>query len=156
RVGGWRVWRLPAYGGSPRELPIAGQRAQYPAVAKAGNHLVFADSSSVSAIWRVTLASGSVADDRPLIRSTVNEYSAMYSPDGRKIADISEESGSDEIWLCDADGGNRVRVTNFNGPPMSRLRWSPDSKTILFDVRGDLGQDLYAVAAVPGAKPKRL
>jgi Tol biopolymer transport system component len=157
RVGGWRVWRVPAYGGSPRELPIAGQRAQYPAVSAAGNHMAFTDSPSVSAIWRATLGSSETAtEDRPLIRTSGNESSAMYSPDGTKIADISDQTGADEIWVSDAEGGNRVRVTNFNGPPMNRLRWSPDGKAILFDERGDRGQDLYSVPAVAGAKPTRL
>jgi Tol biopolymer transport system component len=157
RVGGWRLWRLPAYGGSPRDLPIAGQRAQYPAVAPAGNHMAFTDSPSVSAIWRATLGSSETStEERPLIRSSGNESSPMYSPDGQKIANISDQTGTDEIWVSDADGANRVRVTNFNGPPMIRLRWSPDGKTILFDARGDHGQDLYSVPAVAGAKPKRL
>jgi Tol biopolymer transport system component len=80
----------------------------------------------------------------------------MYSPDGKKIANISDQTGQDEIWMSDADGGNRVRVTNLNGPPMTRLRWSPDSKTILFDARGDRGPDLYTVPAAAGGKPNRL
>jgi Tol biopolymer transport system component len=102
RGSGWTVWRLPAYGGSPRELSIAGSRAQYPAVAPAGNHLAFADSPSVSAIWRATLDSvDSPSDDRPLLRSSGNEFSAMYSPDGKMIADISEQTGSGDGW-CEA------------------------------------------------------
>src|SRR5687768_9055264 len=30
RAGGHRLWRLPAVGGSPREIAIAGKQAQYP------------------------------------------------------------------------------------------------------------------------------
>src|SRR5260370_25781504 len=30
RVGGWRLWRVPAYGGSPHELLISGRPAYYP------------------------------------------------------------------------------------------------------------------------------
>ncbi len=160
RVGGWRLWRLPAYGGSPRELPIAGRQAKDPVVARAGYHLAYADSPSVSAIWRATLGPGSdgaTADERPLIRSSAREISPAYSPDGKKIADISEQTGTDEIWVCDADGGNRVQVTHLNGPSIGRLRWSPDGKTMLYDSRGDRGFDLYSVAAVAHApKPTRL
>ncbi len=153
RVGGWRVWRLPVYGGSPRELTIAGHQAQYPAVG-ARNHLAFADSPNQSAIWRATLDNlEDPSEDRPLLRSNAGEYSPMYSPDGKKIADFSDQTGAPEVWVSDADGGNRVRITTMNGPPMGRLRWSADSKSILFDARGIHGPDLYKVAATAGAKP---
>lgn len=159
RIGGWRLWRLPAYGGSPRELLIAGKQAKDPAVSRGGYHLAYADSPSVSAIWRATLGSGpdAATDERPLIRSSSRESSPAYSPDGKKIADISDQTGTDEIWMCDADGGNRVQVTHLNGPSIGRLRWSPDGKTILYDSRGERSLDLYTVAAVANApKPARL
>ena len=156
RVGGWRLWRLPAFGGSPRELTIAGRQAQFPAVSTAGYHVAYADSPSVSAIWRANLDSANSADERPLIRSSGRESSPMYSPDGKKIADISDQTGTDEIWVSDADGANRFQVTNFKGASIGRLRWSPDSRTILFDARGDHGQDLYTVPATEGGKSTRV
>ncbi|HEY2012621.1 MAG TPA: hypothetical protein VGH38_03920, partial [Bryobacteraceae bacterium] len=161
RVGGWRLWRMPAYGGSPRELPLAGRQAQYPAVAPAGYHLAYTDTPTVSAIWRATVSSGAEAasapaEERPLIRSTSRESSPAFSPDGKKIADISDQTGTDEIWISGPDGGDRVQVTHLNGPSIGRLRWSPDSKGIIFDARGERGSDLYSVAAEAGAKPVRL
>ena len=161
RMGTWRLWRLAAFGGSPRDLPLAGKQARDPAIAPAGHHLIYADSPSVSAIWRGPVAAGGSSADaptgeRPLIRSTGREASPAYSPDGQKIVDISSQTGTDEIWISDADGGNRVQVTHLNGPSIGRLRWSPDSRTILFDARGDRGQDLYTVAAAPGARHARV
>jgi Tol biopolymer transport system component len=163
RVGGWQIWRVPAFGGSPKEYTIGGKQAYYPTVGR--NRLAFTDSPTVSAIWRVALGSAAgsaggaadgTADARPVIRSSGRESSPVYSPDGKRIANISDQTGADEVFVCDADGGNRVRVTRLNGPNIGRLRWSPDGKLLVFDAGSDRGQEVYTVAPVAGAKPNRV
>ncbi|HTX39265.1 MAG TPA: hypothetical protein VME43_29775 [Bryobacteraceae bacterium] len=156
RAGGWRIWRVAAFGGSPREIAIAGRQAQYPAVAAAGNRLVYADTPSSSAIWQADLEDQEAPEERPLIRSAGNESSPAYSADGKRIADVSDQTGADEIYVYDADGGNRIQVTKLGGPHVGRLRWSPGGDTLLFDASGDRGSDLYTVAAEPGAKAVRV
>ncbi len=156
RAGGWRLWRVAAFGGSPREIAIAGRQAQYPVVAPAGNRLAFADTPSSSAIWQAELEDQGAAQERPVIRSAGNETSPAYSPDGKRIADVSDQTGADEIYVYDQDGGKRVQVTKLNGLHVGRLRWSPSGGTLLFDASGDRGSDLYTVAAAPGSKPVRV
>jgi Tol biopolymer transport system component len=154
RVGGWRLWRVPAYGGSPRDLVISGQQAYYPAIGR--NRLAYTDSPTVSAIWRATLATGDAVEERPLLRSTGREVNPMWSPDGARIADVSDQSGSDEIFVSDADGRNRVQITQLKGPRVGRLRWSADGKTLIFDVSSDHGQEVFTVTAAPGNKTARV
>ena len=152
RLRRWKLWRLPAYGGSPRDLLVAGREVQNPAIAPQGRRLAFTDSISVAAIWRADLrAPATVPEERAVIRSQATETRPVYSPDGKKIANVSEQTGFDEIWICDADGGNRAQVTNLKGPGIGRLRWSPDAKLLLFDADGDL----YTIPAAAGAKPSR-
>ena len=155
RARGWRLWRLPVFGGSPHELNIAGGRARYPAVAAAGNRLVYSDSTEVSAIWRAALDSKPsdakssetpTSEDRPLIRSVGREWWPMYSPDGKRIADFSTQDGNDQIWVSDSEGGNRVQLTHIPLARMGRLRWSPDSKSLLFDAATGGEPNLYAIA----------
>ena len=155
RAGGMRVWRLAAYGGSPREVVIAGRQARYPVVAPAGNHLIYSDSPSVSSIWQATLGAGSSGEERPAVRSAGREFSPAWSPDGKKIANISDQTGSDELWVCDANGDNRVQITHLGGPRVRRPQWSPDGKTILITVNGERGNDLYTVAA-QGGRPNQI
>jgi Tol biopolymer transport system component len=154
RVGGWRLWRVPAYGGSPRDLVISGKQAYYPAIGR--NRLAYTDSPTVSAIWRATLSTADSVEERPLIRSAGREVNAMWSPDGTKIAGVSDQTGSDEIFVSDAAGRNRVQVTQLKGPRVGRLRWSPDGRTIIFDASSDHGQEVFTVSTAPGSKPERV
>jgi dipeptidyl aminopeptidase/acylaminoacyl peptidase len=91
-----------------------------------------------------------------VIRSTGRETSAVYSPDGKRIADVSDQTGSDEIFVCDADGGARVQVTSLAGASIGRLRWSPDGKLLIFDASSDDVREVYTVPPAAGGQPKRV
>jgi len=146
RVGGWRLWRVPAYGGSPRDLPIAGNQAYYPAIGR--NRLVYSDSPTASAIWLATLGAGDTVEERPLLRSTGREVNPVWSPDGTRIANVGDPTGSDEIYVSDAAGRNRVQITQLKNQRVGCLRWSPDGKTLLFDASSDHGREVFTVHAI--------
>jgi Tol biopolymer transport system component len=154
RARGWHLWRIPAGGGSPHDIAIAGESAYYPAVAR--NRLAYSDSPTASAIWRASLGGDGMGAERLLIRSSGREGEPSYSPDGLKIATVSEEAGSQEIFLQDADGKNRVQITHMNRPWINHVRWSADSKQLIFETRGDQGPDVYVIGAVRGAQPARV
>jgi Tol biopolymer transport system component len=155
RAGGWHLWRVQAFGGSPKEYTLGGKQAYYPAVGR--NRLAYTDSPTVSAIWRVAVgATEATGDARPVIRSSGREMSPTYSPDGKRIANVSDQTGNAEVFVCDADGGNRVKITNLNGPGIGRVRWSPDGKLLVFDAGSDRGNEVYTVASVAGAKVNRV
>ena len=162
RGRGWQLWRVPADGGSPRQIVVAAREAQFPAVPRGDAHLAYEENPSVAAIWRAPLGKeGSTEENASLlIRSNGSETAPAYSPDGGRIADVSDQSGADEIWVSDAAGANRVRITNFRGPRLGQPRWSPDGGLLVFEVfeiapgRG-VGPVIYK-AAVNGGKTARL
>jgi Tol biopolymer transport system component len=155
RVGPANLWRVQSYGGSPREFLLAGKGPRYVAIAPNGGDLVYTVSPTVSSIWRASLG-GAAASEHAVIRTNGRETCPRYSPDGKKIADVSDQTGSDEIWFCDLDGSNRVQATHFNGPNLARVRWSRDSKFLIFDVQSDHGTDLYTMPADPNGKVARV
>jgi Tol biopolymer transport system component len=158
RLGGKnRLYRIPVEGGGPEWLAATGSEAQYPAFSRDGSRLAWRQNTSDEDIFRLALKSGS--ENAPpvasLIVSTALEASPRYSPDGKRIAFVSNRSGSDEIWVCGSDGENPIRLTSFRGPLAGSPSWSPDGKQIVFDCRPEGNADIYVVSA-EGGQPRRL
>ena len=150
RGPGWRLWRLPAYGGSPREVVLAGNHATYPAVAPKGYRLAYTEIPAVSAIWMAPLGSDGEVQERQAIRSAARESAAVFSPDGTKIATVSEQSGTPEIWVGSVNGGDRTQITRLDAMRILFPHWSPDGKTILFETLGQSGSQIYTVPSAGG------
>ncbi|MEE4196564.1 MAG: S41 family peptidase [Bacteroidales bacterium] len=58
---------------------------------------------------------------------------AVWSPDGKKIAYLSDQSGEYEIYIVDPEGKTEaVKLTSHPDGYRHTLKWSPDSKKIAF------------------------
>ncbi|MBI3005083.1 MAG: PD40 domain-containing protein [Ignavibacteriales bacterium] len=67
---------------------------------------------------------------RPFLQSEGTENSPRFSPDGRWIAYISNESGEEAVYVKPfPTGDGKWRISNGRG---SVPRWSPDGKRIYF------------------------
>jgi Tol biopolymer transport system component/DNA-binding winged helix-turn-helix (wHTH) protein len=152
-----RLFRVPVEGGAAEWLAATGSEAHYPAFSRDGSRLAWRQNTSDEDIFRLALKSGSenVPPLSSLIISTALEISPRYSPDGKRIAFVSNRSGSDEIWVCDGDGDNPIRLSSFHGPLAGSPSWSPDGKRIVFDCRPEGNADIYVVSA-EGGQPRRL
>lgn len=75
--------------------------------------------------------------DRVALTGPGNQYPS-WTPDGR-IVFVSNRSGSPQIWIMDADGGNAARVGDFAsaaGDELGRVQMADDG-TIAFKRSGD-------------------
>ena len=71
-------------------------------------------------------------------------YGLSASPDGRRVAFHLASPRGYEIWTCDADGGNRVRVAAHPDHLYFGTSWSPDGNWILYQdchFKSDPGHD---------------
>jgi Tol biopolymer transport system component len=155
----WRgLWRLDALkGGTPTRLAYVGQDGQSPVIAVTADgreRLVYIRSVADTNVWRLTTPEpGAPAPAPPVkaVASTRTDFTPGLSPDGRRLAFVSDRSGSAQLWVADADGAGEVQLTSlsFVGYP-GHPRWSPDGRLIAFhaDVRGR--PDVVVVPAAGG------
>lgn len=88
---------------------------------------IMSDSRRVN-LWTVSLDGNK---HMPFMSSKDSYYSALFSPDGSKMAYLSGKEGKVQIYLRDMESGNTARVTDVAMRPNS-LSFSPDGKQLAF------------------------
>ncbi|NBB76735.1 MAG: S9 family peptidase, partial [Bacteroidetes bacterium] len=78
---------------------------------------------------------------RPLTSGTDSYDSQAWSPDGSRLAYVSSEEGSSQIFVRWMETGESASITHLTHSPGS-VSWSPDGTQILFTMR------------LPAEKPK--
>ncbi len=156
-----QFWRVTAMGQArPRQVPISGQNANYPAIAPRGNRMAFQSGFIDVNIWSFPVTGlGKAGDAAQLIASTRTDVVRQnaFSPDGRRIAFESNRSGPMAVWLADVDGSKPNCVFGCAGSGFmgGSPAWSPDGKWIAFDSRKDGNPEVYVISAEGGA-PRRM
>src|SRR5579864_1210131 len=84
-------------------------------------------------LWVVPLAGG---ESRQITSGVAGEDRPRWSPDGKRIAYISSQDGSSQVWTVDFDDatgaltGEPRRITSISTEADGEL-WSPDGQNIL-------------------------
>lgn len=99
-------------------------------------------------IYRSEMSStGADFKSTEFLKSTFLEHFPEYSPDGKRIAFVSNRTGSQQIWLADANGLNQRQLTSLPTTVEATWpRWAPDGTRIAFQG----GSDTYVIHADGG------
>lgn len=168
RQNSTRLWRIPALPANrrgvfktPKPLEAAGDDARYPSISRNGR-LAYQHYTRNWDILRAEIAIDETGPNRlgpptPLIASTRLDTGPAWSPDGKKIAFVSDRSGSFELWICGADGSDPVRLTEFDGPGVMPAHWSADNERLIFSaITGPNGSPEGYFINAKGGTPKRI
>jgi len=148
------LWRIPASGGGvPSRIEGAGTSVFSPAVALKSQRFAYVNVFVQVNLWKVSLREAKhVAQSPQLLFATKGETALSYfSPDGRKLAFESTQSGYREIWTVNSDGSDPSQLTFLNGES-GTPRWSRDGRFVAFDYRPAYHSEIYVVE-VPGGAP---
>jgi Tol biopolymer transport system component len=158
---GIRLWRIPSNNRSPgrghRLLGVDANSSQ-PSISRppAGVPVRLAYVSGVLDIGLrlVNLGeakNGVFSEVRPVADSSRAEQPRRFSPDGARVAFSSDRDGEPGIWAADRDGSNLQKILAGDGT----MSWSPDGRSIVFDLPVEGNTDLY-VKSLDGGQPRRL
>jgi dipeptidyl aminopeptidase/acylaminoacyl peptidase len=113
-----------------------------PVFSPSGKHIAFESDDD---IWIVDLTSG---ETRPLTMTVFGARNSQptWSPDGTRLAFISNRGGNTDLWVTAAAGdrGGTVQLTN-DAATESDPQWSPDGKSIALATKRP-GEDFMATA----------
>ncbi len=143
------LWQVAASGGALEWLG-AGRYGSQPSLARQGRRLAYVQTSYDVNIWHVPLTGD--AEATLLVASTQIDGDPRISPDGTRIAFISDRSGRCGLWISKRDGAQPVQLTTFAEDCMQMAfpRWSPDGRYLAFVAYGEGQGDIYVVSTAGG------
>ena len=82
------------------------------------------------------------SNHRALTTGTQRHTSPRWSPDGLKIAYLSNSSGKNQVEILWLDNGQSTQITNVQDAPYN-ITWSPDGKWLAFNMRKKKEQESF-------------
>jgi len=105
-------------------------------VSRDGNTILF---ELLGDLYTVPMTGG---DAVAITRGMSFDSQPVYSPDGARIAFVSDRGGAENVWIANADGSDPVPVSNDPQSLFVSPGWTPDGEHIVVTRLGP-GNDLW-------------
>ena len=91
----------------------------------------FADPMTDKRYSNLWIINNDGTDHRPITTGNRSDVSPRWSPDGLRLAYLSDADGKQQIYIRWMDTGQTARITNLEQAP-DAIAWSPDGKMLSF------------------------
>ncbi len=156
RQSQWNIFEMSSSGSGETEVKFPTANSRWPNdVSPDGRFLLYREFSSASRGDLKLLPLSGDRTPRDFIATSSDEDQGAISPDGRRVAYVSDESGRKEIFVAKfADPTQRRRVSSEGG---IQPRWSRDGRELFYvDGRTMMAVAFEAAEDVPSGLPRRL
>jgi Tol biopolymer transport system component len=164
RAGGYSLWRVPIDGSTPTLIAGGAARMKHPVADRAGRRVVYENWNYAINVWQTAIdgrgeqpGRGTLGEDDGVAITRTSELWNLYpqvSPDGQRLAYVSTQSGSHELWVADRNGSHARQLTHSGRGVVKTPRWSPDSHRIVYLARGQGPVDVHIVDVDTGVSTR--
>ena len=151
--GNRHIWLTESDGSNNRQL-TSGEGENYATFTPDGNWIVYTSlGKESSTLWKISTGGGQPVQ----ITSDGFTIKPQVSPDGNLIACTYRKNRNDEwkIIVLPASGGQPVKTLNLPNPRAQMLRWTADSRALIYIDKQNGAQNLWQ-QPLDGSPPRQI
>ncbi len=118
-------WDVNATHGPSHQVDIEVSEGTWMSLSRHGDKLVF---DLLGDLWSIPVAGGAA---RRLTQGAAWDSEPRFSPDGARIAYVSDAGGNEQIWVMNADGTEARQVTDESDARVTDPVWDPNGDWLI-------------------------